>query len=203
MTIKFPCEICEKPVTNNHQAINCDKFGLWIHIKCNKVNKQTYIYLMRENSHWYCMLCFETFLPYSVLNDNEFKQTVIGKQVKFTHITKPAISNTENFIKAINSENNITKYFTIKDLNSTFNGISSLFSLFHLNITSLSFHFDELESFISKSKNNFQIIGISETRLEKTEETTTNIKLENFNIEHVPTESANPSHKNESILTDV
>ena len=103
MTIKFPCEICEKPVTNNHQAINCDKFGLWIHIKCNKVNKQTYIYLMRENSHWYCMLCFETFLPYSVLNDNEFKQTVIGKQVKFTHIEKLAISNTENYIKAINS----------------------------------------------------------------------------------------------------
>ena len=164
MTIKFPCEICEKPVTNNHQAINCDKFGLWIHIKCNKVNKQTYIYLMRENSHWYCMLCFETFLPYSVLNDNEFKQTVIGKQVKFTHITKPAISNTENFIKAINSENNITKYFTIKDLNSTFNDIGSPFSLFYLNINSLSFHFDELESLISKSKNDFQIIGISETQ---------------------------------------
>ena len=146
---------------------------------------------MRENSHWYCMLCTKTFLPYSLLIDNEFKQTVIGRQVKFTHIAKPAISNTENFIKAINSENNITKYFTIKDLNSTFNGISSLFSLFHLNITSLSFHFDELESLISKSKNNFHIIGISETRLKKTQETTTNIKLENFNIEHVPTKSAN------------
>ena len=152
MTIKFPCEICEKPVTNNHQAINCDKFGLWIHIKCNKVNKQTYIYLMRENSHWYCMLCFETFLPYSVLNDNEFKQTVIGKQVKFTHITKPAMSNTENFIKAINSENSITKYFTIKDLTSTFNDIGSHFFLFHLNINSLSFHFDELEGPHNKTK---------------------------------------------------
>ena len=155
MTIKFPCGICEKPVANNHQAINCDKCGLWIHIKCNKINKQTYIYLMRENSHWYCMLCTKTFLPYSVLIDNEFKQTVIGRQVKFTHIAKPAISNTENFIKAINSENNITKYFTIKDLNSTFNDIGSPFSLFHLNINSLSFHFNELESLISKSKNDF------------------------------------------------
>ena len=47
------------------------------------------------------------------------------------------------------------------------------------------------------------IIGISVTILKKTQETTTNIKLENFKIEHVPTESANPSHKNESILTDV
>ena len=131
------------------------------------------------------------FLPYSVLNNNEFKQRVIRKQVKFTHIAKPAIPNTENFIKAINSENNITKYFSIKDLNSTFNDIGNPFPLFHLNINSLSFYIDELESLISKSKNVFQIIGISETRLKKTQETITNIQLENYNIEHVPTESAN------------
>ena len=66
---------------------------------------------MCENSHWYCMLCTKTFLSYSVLNNNEIKQTVIGKQVKFTPTRKPAISNAENFIKATNSENNITKYF--------------------------------------------------------------------------------------------
>ena len=137
------------------------------------------------------MLCTKTFLPYSVLNDNEFKQTDIGKQVKFTHIAKPAISNTENFIKAINSENNFTKYFTIKDLNSAFNDIGNPFSLFHLNINSLSFHYDELESLISKSKIDFQIMGISETRLKKTQETITNIHLKNYNIEYVPTESPN------------
>ena len=188
--MKFPCIICEKPVANKLQAINCDKRGLWIHIKCNKINTQTYIYLMRENFHWPCMLCTKMFLPHSVLNDNEFKQTVIGKQVKFTHIAKPAISNTGKFIKTINSENNITKCFTIKDLNSTFNDIGNPFSLFHLNINSFSFHFDELENLKSKSKNDFQIIGISEARLKITQETTTNIQLENFNIEHVPTGSA-------------
>ena len=131
----------------------------------------------------------KTFLPYSVSHDNEFKQLV-----KFNHIAKPAISNTDNFIKAINSENNSTKYFTIKDLNYFFNHIGNPFSLFHLNINSLSFHFHEMESLISKSKNYFQIfqiIGISETRLNKTQKTTTNIQLENFNIEHVPTESGN------------
>ena len=83
------------------------------------------------------MLCPKIFLPYSVLNDNEFKQTVIGKQGKFTHIAKPAISNTENIIKAVSSENSITKYFTIKDLNSTFNDIGSSFTLFHFELESL------------------------------------------------------------------
>ena len=60
-----------------------------------------------------------------------------------------------------------------------------------MNINLVSFHFDELESLTSKSKNDFQIISISETRLKKTQETTKNIQLENYNIEHVPTESAN------------
>ena len=76
-------------------------------------------------------------------------------------------------------------------MNSTFNDIGNPFFLFHLKINFLSFHSDELESLISKSKNDFQIIGISETRLKKTQETSTNIHLENYNIVHAPTESAN------------
>ena len=34
---------------------------------------------MRENSHWYCILCKKTFFPYLVLQDNEFKEIVIEK----------------------------------------------------------------------------------------------------------------------------
>ena len=146
---------------------------------------------MCENFHWYCILCTKTFLPYLVLKDNEFKQTVIGKQVKFAYIAKPAISNAENVIKIVNSENNFTKYLTINDLNFTFNDINNPFTLLHLNINLLSFHFDELQSLISKSKNDFQIIGISETRLKKTRQTTANIQLANYNIECGPTESVN------------
>ena len=71
------------------------------------INKLTFILFVRTLIGTVCF-------PYSALNDNEFEQTVIGKQVKFTRIAKPAISNTENFVKDINSENNTTKYFTIK-----------------------------------------------------------------------------------------
>ena len=48
-----------------------------------------------------------------------------------------------------------------------------------------------MQSLISRTKNDFQIIGTSETRLEKTQQTATYIQLENYSIEHVPTESAN------------
>ena len=44
---------------------------------------------------------------------------------------------------------------------------------------------------ITKTLNDFQIIGTSETRPKKTQETTTNIQLEIFDIQHVATESAN------------
>ena len=144
---------------------------------------------MLENSHLYCMLCTKTFVPYSVLNNNEFKQSSENQSNLLIQ------QNQESLILRTSLKLLIAKttllYFTIKDLNSTFNDIDSPLSLFHLNIYSLSFHFGELESLISKSKNNFQIIFISETRLKKTLERTTNIQLENFNIKQVPTESAN------------
>ena len=94
-------------------------------------------------------------------------------------------------LKLLILKKNITKYLTIKDLNYTFNDICKPFFLFHLNINSLSFHFDELQSLISKSKNDFKIIDISETKLKKTQETRTNFQLQNYNIEHAPTESVN------------
>ena len=56
---------------------------------------------MRENSHWYCMLCTKTFFPISDLNETELKQSSENKLNKFTHIAKSAISNAENFIQVL------------------------------------------------------------------------------------------------------
>ena len=63
-------------------------------MKYNKINKQIYIYLMRESSHWYCVS------PILSLNQ-QFKQKVMGKQVKFTYIATPAISNAEASLKLL------------------------------------------------------------------------------------------------------
>ena len=66
-------------------------------------------------------------------------------------------------------------------------------SLFHLNINSLQYHFDELQTFLSNCPIDFQILGISESRLTTDISTTTNIQLPGFNIEHMSTKSANGS----------
>ena len=58
------------------------------------------------------------------------------------------------------------KYYDIDEFcSSKFNNNDS-FSLFHLNIASLTAHFDELNTMINLLDFDFNIIGITETRIE-------------------------------------
>ena len=107
MVIQFPCGICSKAVANNHQAIKCDRCNLWIHIKCNKINKQTYNYLKSHISHWFCISCTKEFLPFSSIKDEGFVHATLSKKIKFTHVSNTAKSIRENFIQAINSEHSV------------------------------------------------------------------------------------------------
>ena len=82
MLAKFPCKICENPVAKNHKAIQCDKCHLWVHIKCNKTNTQTYRLLERDETTWYCISCSKDLFPFFSLNDNDFHTTIEGKKNK-------------------------------------------------------------------------------------------------------------------------
>ena len=74
MPAKFPCKICNNPVAKNNKAVECDNCGLWVHIKCNKINTQTYKYLQKES-------CASKIFPFSNLNENAFHKTIHGKKV--------------------------------------------------------------------------------------------------------------------------
>ena len=105
---------------------------MWIHIKCNKINKKTY--LQTDTSYGYCMTCTKEFLPFSDTNDKELIQTTIGEGVKFTHIDNVPQSVKENFIHKSTSEIKTSKHFTMSDLQSlTYNKKNNL-ALFHMNI---------------------------------------------------------------------
>ena len=134
MVIQFPCGICSKAVANNHQAIKCDKCNLWIHSKCNKINKQTYNYLKSDSSHWFCISYTKEFLPFSTIEDGEFAHATLHEKVKFTQVSNTSKSIKENFIQAINSENNSSRYFTLNDLTVLNYDKNNYFSVFHLNI---------------------------------------------------------------------
>ena len=59
----------------------------------------------------------------------------------------------------------------------------------HLNISSLSYYHLEIYNLLSNLKIKPNIIGISETSLQKGKQPITNISLPNYVYEHTPTES--------------
>ena len=77
MAIKFPGKICNKAVASNHHAVQCDKCHIWVHIKCNKINLQTYRFLQKSPLSWYCIKYFLKILFLLGLSPmrNSLKQT--------------------------------------------------------------------------------------------------------------------------------
>ena len=35
MIVKYPCLVCNRAVTKNHKAVQCDCDDSWVHIACN------------------------------------------------------------------------------------------------------------------------------------------------------------------------
>ena len=66
---------------------------------------------------------------------------------------------------------------------------SKCLSFFHLNINLLSKNFDNFNHLINELKLQFDILGISESRILKSQSLNTNFSLQNYVIEQTPTES--------------
>ena len=74
MMVKFTCKICNNAVAKNHHAVQCDHGQLWVHIKCNKINLQTYEFLQKSSLAWYYVKCFKDIIPFSTISDRELSQ---------------------------------------------------------------------------------------------------------------------------------
>ena len=94
----------------------------------------------------------------------------------------------ETFFDSLGNQRSSCKYYDVDDFLSL-NYKANLLSIFHLNISSLSNHFDELCSYLDILKHNFGIIGITETRFLKDSPNIFNCNLPNYQYIHTPTES--------------
>ena len=195
MVTQFPCKICCKPVATTHKSIKCDKCDIWIHIECNRINKQTYEMLKKDNSQWFCIVCMKELFPFSDLNDNDLIATTLGKQIKFTSISKKRISEKKTFLNSINTESenntdeNISKYFEPNEITIPKNDPKTTLNILHLNISSLPAHVNELQTLLSFCTVDFDIIGISESKLIKNKKHLINIDIPNYTQEYCTTES--------------
>ena len=67
-------------------------------------------------------------------------------------------------------------------------------SLFHVNACSLNKNFDDLQHLLNCTKNSFDIIAISETRITKQVSLSSNLNLNNYSFEFTPTSAGGTLH---------
>ena len=83
-----------------------------------------------------------------------------------------------------------SNYHTLQDL-STFSNSENDLSLFHMNVRSLSLHFDELFSTLATLKTNFDVIGVSETWNSFENPIKTNVEIPGYSYFPVQSHSQN------------
>ena len=192
MVVQFPCLVCNRTVAKNHRAVQCDLCDSWVHIACNNLNLYTYRKLQKDKSPWYCMCWFRKELPYEFINDTKFRNLLHGEAIVSPNpkIISSIIKESEYFDEEILKKAN-NKFHTPDEFNNAMKSLNLASQLFfmHLNISSLSYHHLELYNLLSNLKIKPNIIGISETRLQREKQPITNISLPNYVYEHTPAES--------------
>ena len=80
-------------------------------------------------------------------------------------------------------------YYDIKSILDSKFKTKDHFSIFHLNIASLSKHKSDLETLLTILNFNFDVITITETKIEASKQPIFEITLRNYNLFHTTTES--------------
>ena len=213
MVIKNPCGICKNPVAKSHNALMCNVCNKWVHIRCNHVPKDLYNHYIDKNSNplieekdkskWICINCFKDNLPFGQLDENSFYLNTKGIQnsceldnLKFSLdqsdkeitdlISKMIIENTD----PDNINHNFCSYYETEDFIKAKFDPNSNFSILHLNIASLQFHFEELIILLKMLDHEFDCIMITETKIQKGINPSITIDIPNYHYFHTPTEAS-------------
>ena len=148
MVIKDPCKIYNKAVAKTHHAIKCDKGKTWVHTKCDKINLQTYKYLQKTTYGWYCLKYFAEFILFSTISNEKYFELKEGKKIKFIELAIRQPDQTTELINKIkdvmdNPENETVtgNFYQVEELPPLMSDLDNSHSFFHLNISSLPFHY--------------------------------------------------------------
>ena len=140
-----------------------------------------------------CNMC-KKFTPFSNLNNEEFIITVQGKKLPFTSKRRRHSSDKNKFFEKINNINrlqiideSVKSYTTPQEIKSQIQNDINL-SLLNLNISSLGYPINEFQDLLSTCEIDFQVIGITESRLKAHKKGLIDITIPGYNFEHCPTE---------------
>ena len=206
MVVRYPCPKCKKAVAKTHRAVQCDVCDQWIHIRCNAISAKKYNDLSQEDNTepFICIICIQSNIPFSYETDESLYLTAtkglniasnietininLYKQEKdlIKHISNLIIQNSND---PENENNNYCEYYNVEKLCKSKFQSKNNFSVFHMNIQSLQFHIEDLKVLLQTLNFDFDIIAITETKLKKDVEPTSDINLQNYEYIHTPTEA--------------
>ena len=181
LPIKVKCNHCKKTIAENNLQHRCKNCSAYFHKKC-----------LSE----ICHECLKTDLPFSGIDNTSLRLMNEGMESakeKLKQMPKFKIKTVDiGPHRDINIEtdefltNNIKSGYYSPDefLLSKFS--TEQLSVFHINISSLQAHIDELKLLLNVLNFHFDIIAISETRLHSTIPER-NIDIEGYTFEHTPT----------------
>ena len=103
-----PCSTCHKNVNNNHNAVWCNLCKLWIHIRCNFLNKNDYAKLKKDKSPFFCHNCIKDILPFTNITDKELvplitKGIILPDNVESDFLSSPDSPRISSHIHSLNA----------------------------------------------------------------------------------------------------
>ena len=211
------CKKCHKKIAKNHKKLCCTVCKQHIHIKCNKLTSKDFANLNSNDKQklFYCIDCTTEIFPFSSLNDNQFYMTAnkgilnsenVQLDLTLTEYQKEVCNNlntlinnnafdldTENDTEDVNEEILPAincEYYTIDEFTSAKFNSAKNFSVLHLNIHSIQRHIDEFRVILSLLNFKFDIICITESKIEKNVKPVIDISISGYkDPESTPTES--------------
>ena len=189
------CRVCLKTVKISDMAILCDHCDNWIPIKYNNLDKLDYEMLRSTADPWSCISCTSNILlfcnrygkaketitlPTTLFHHNELFQLIKN----LNNLTDESSNDDTNSLNLSNKYRDPEYFCNLQD-----NIKSKSLSIVHHNVCSLSKNFDQLNALLTELDIDFDFIGITESRISKTNFSPTNIALANYAIEETTTES--------------
>ena len=223
------CNVCNNVCIDG--CILCDCCHSWIHYKCTKLKKSQIISYAKTNKKYYCSACLVDNMPFAIISNANLHSHNSNDRILQTNCEEMnlPIKQTDiscNLCLECNPECTICcdgicadarkicdtclicSYVLNKnDFSSVFqeytSNFNNLVSAIHFNARSLKKNLESITNLIDNSNINFDLIGITETKLQILNESknpNTNSETENnslfslnipgFEFEHTPTNSA-------------
>ena len=187
------CYDCNKKILSKHNYLKCSTCLKYFNLECLQyLNLNEYRQIIHSKTAWSCTFCLENIFPFYNIEDNNIFLDLVtnniypdDKHKQFSNLDNTTFVPFEleesvhsDYLKDIDPDKHFynsvsinSEYYTTQMFNSkveSCNLTDNSFSLLHLNIRSAPKNLSSLHNYLIDVKNQFSIIGLTETWFNET-----------------------------------